>query len=151
MDESGDELVCAGTWSAEPSLAEFSEVTWLQSFRRGEGLPGQVWERNAPVWSAEAPSEPFFVRNEAAREVGLRTGVGLPLVSEGRTIGTIGFFSRRAQQADPEVLDLMSRLGRQLGEFFARRRSEEERQAMERRLLESQKRESLGVLAGGIA
>ncbi len=150
VDEDAQVLVCAGTWSANPDVQPFAETKGFV-FKKGEGLPGHVWQQSRPGWVADALSEPSFVRAAQARAVGLKSGVGLPLISRGGTIGTICFFSRRLRQRDPELLDLMSRLGRQIGEFFARRRDEAERQALELQLLEAQKRESLGVLAGGIA
>lgn len=57
--------------------AEFARVSALKTFRRGEGLPGAVFDTRRPeVWQ-ELGSH--FVRAEIARASGIRAAVGFPL------------------------------------------------------------------------
>jgi len=151
LDERRSVLVCAGTWNDDTSLQAFTAATWTQTFTWGEGLPGTVWRREAPHRIEELDTDENFVRIAGARAAGLRSGLGLPLVADGRTIGTMSFFSRSAQDGGSELLEMLRRLGEQIGGFYARRRAADERRALELRLLEAQRSESLGVLAGGIA
>lgn len=58
--------------------AAFQEATQGISFRRGEGLPGRVWEKRAPDFLKELINSEF-VRSGAAGAVGMTTAVGLPI------------------------------------------------------------------------
>jgi hypothetical protein len=57
--------------------AEFARVSAMKTFRRGEGLPGSVWNTRRPeVWQ-ELGSH--FVRAEIAKVCGIEAAVGFPI------------------------------------------------------------------------
>lgn len=56
----------------------FREASEGITFRRGEGLPGQVWENRAPVFLKELINSDFR-RRSAADAVGMTTAVGVPV------------------------------------------------------------------------
>lgn len=58
-----------------------SQVT---SFRKGTGLPGQVWEQNRPVLLSNLVDANRFLRHEGAVRVGLSKGIGLPFLHDKR-------------------------------------------------------------------
>lgn len=68
----------AGFYGAAHAFREVSEAT---SFQRGQGLPGGVWGAGAPMLMRDLGASAGFVRSASAREVGLTTGLGVPVAT----------------------------------------------------------------------
>ncbi|MEZ6128638.1 MAG: LuxR C-terminal-related transcriptional regulator [Planctomycetaceae bacterium] len=60
----------------------FQEASEKLTFHRGEGLPGRVWERRAPVFLRELITTEF-VRSSAAGAAGMTTAIGFPVFCNG--------------------------------------------------------------------
>jgi PAS domain S-box-containing protein len=132
------------------------------------------------IWCIDAESHTSYVNRHMEEMLGYKEGEMLrrPLSDflmpenlsshvsqmQSRRLGKPGQFERRYRHASGEWIWMsvsatpqFDANGRFLGSFAmftditSRKRAEEERLAMERRLLQTQKLESLGVLAGGIA
>lgn len=60
------------------------------NFMKGSGLPGQTWEKDAPIVFADLRA-PRFLRWEKAEEVGITRGIGVPVhtPSPGTTVLTL--------------------------------------------------------------
>jgi hypothetical protein len=67
-------------------LAAFEAVSQEHTFALGEGLPGQVWQRGLPQIVADLAHSSAFVRAEAARENGIKAGLGLPIYMNGAIV-----------------------------------------------------------------
>ncbi|NEK86531.1 SpoIIE family protein phosphatase [Blastococcus saxobsidens] len=123
-DERG-RLVHAGTWTTAPvtapALAADSEG---RSFRRGEGLPGLAWQRRVPVVVENLQSDDRVVRREAVRADGLSTGVAFPVLRGGELLAVCELFSAEPRPVPPELLEVLSHAGRQIGQFLGRLRAE---------------------------
>jgi PAS domain S-box-containing protein len=119
-------MVCEDAWCA-PGLdvSRFVEATRRESFGPGEGLPGRVWQAGRPVWVFDVTEDPGFPRASAAAEVGLRGAFAFPITSSSGILGTIEYFASTPREPDRHLLDLMTTLGAQLGEYVERRRAEE--------------------------
>ncbi|HXG61033.1 MAG TPA: PAS domain S-box protein [Planctomycetota bacterium] len=115
------------------AFAEFLEDSRRREFRRGEVLPGRIWEQEAPHWFERIREDPAFRRASFAARAGLAGGFGFPVGEPGRLRGVIEVFSRRPEPPDPEMLEMTADLGRAIGRFLERRDAEE-------RLRESQER-----------
>jgi two-component system CheB/CheR fusion protein len=126
-DESIGRLRCGGFWHAgAPHLAKFGQFSSAIQFRMGEGLPGRVWESNEPAWIYDVVVDKNFPRAPAAREAGLHGGFAFPLFA-GRAInGVVELFSEHVAEPDPDLLQLVTALGSQIGLFIERRRIEQE-------------------------
>jgi GAF domain-containing protein len=75
--------------------AEFRAVTQQASFARGVGVAGRTWVAGALVFVPDLGSVTDCVRAPAARAAGVRSGVCLPIVVDGRLVGTMDFFATR--------------------------------------------------------
>src|SRR5207247_1203726 len=78
---------CQSLWRSQAIEAyAFRAVTRQTTFRRGEGLPGRVWESCRPAWIADVQLDENFPRRPAAAEDGLHAAIALPLTSGGQFI-----------------------------------------------------------------
>jgi PAS domain S-box-containing protein len=126
-DEAIGRLRCRAFWhNGEPRFEKFGELSNSLQFGIGEGLPGRVWKANEPAWICDVTVDKNFPRAPAAREAGLHGAFGFPLFA-GRAInGVIELFSERMVEPDPDLLQLVTALGSQVGLFIERRRIEQE-------------------------
>jgi PAS domain S-box-containing protein len=115
-----DEWIDRGT-----DVGDFVQESRAVTFGRGEGLPGRVWARGEPAWIADVKRDPNFPRGEVALRSGLRAGVGLPVFGRAGVLGVMEFFAPPVRVPDPDQLELMRTVGRQVGQFVERRRAEE--------------------------
>ncbi len=126
VESEGDQLHCVDA-QARPGLAlePFLAETASKRFERGVGLPGRVMATGKPAWITDVTVDDNFPRRHAADAVGLRTAFGFPIAVEGTVIGVIEFFCREVREADDGLLAMMDDIGRQIGQFVARRRAED--------------------------
>jgi PAS domain S-box-containing protein len=126
-DETIGRLRCRAFWEAgSDNLKKFGQFSQTVQFRMGEGLPGRVWESNEPAWIHDVTVDRNFPRAPAAEEAGLRGGFAFPLFA-GRAInGVVELFSEHVVEPDPDLLQLVTALGSQIGLFIERRRVEKE-------------------------
>jgi PAS domain S-box-containing protein len=134
VDSGSDVLRCAEIWSKpKPAIEEFQQQNMERTFVRGEGLPGRVWESGEPAWIPDVLLDPNFPRVVSARNAGLHGGFGFPIFSGNHTLGVIEFFSSEVQEPDQSLLEMMSTIGTQIGQFIERVRSEMHLSASEQR------------------
>jgi PAS domain S-box-containing protein len=121
-------LRCMAIWYP-PAIdaAEFHALSQRMTFVPGAGLPGRIWASAAPLWITDLEYDDNFPRRPAAMRAGLRSALGLPIHSIGRIVGVIEFFCREARPPDHEMLATATAIASQVGQFFERRRAEEER------------------------
>jgi PAS domain S-box-containing protein len=132
LTERGDALACRASWSAgRGDTREFEAQSRRVRFDPGVGLPGTVWENARGAWLEEVTDSSNFPRAVAARLGGIRTGFGCPVVSGGRFLGVIEFFSMDRRTDDPDLVDLVDAVGRQLGDFIHRLDADRERSRAE--------------------
>ncbi|CAA9439988.1 MAG: diguanylate cyclase/phosphodiesterase (GGDEF & EAL domains) with PAS/PAC sensor(s) [uncultured Rubrobacteraceae bacterium] len=117
----------AGIWrSSEASPGAMEEACEAIRLRRGESLPGRVWEREEPVWVEDVLEDGYFLRNGAAEEDGLHGAFAFP-IKEGGFVGVFELFRREVLPPDEDLLRTAGLIGDQIGQFLERRRAEEER------------------------
>ena len=94
----------------------------------GVGLPGQVWEKNAPVWLPNTVRGENFPRASYAASVGIHSGIGFPIKIGNEFFGVIEFFTRRPLLSDQNLLNMLEATGSEIGQFIQRKRVEAERE-----------------------
>jgi len=117
-------LVPSDLWleGSELRFAALVEATRRTSFAAGEGLPGRVLASGQPAWIENVMADPNFPRN-ARGELGVRTGIGFPVLADGEVVAVLEFFHPAELSRDEETLDLLSHVGGQLGRVFERERA----------------------------
>jgi PAS domain S-box-containing protein len=109
-----------------PSLKGFLEESRRFSFTQGACLPGRVWQRRRPVWLADVLPDIQIQRRELAASAGLRSAVAFPIQSASEFFGVLEFFTMRRAEADQTVLNMMTAIGSEIGQFIKRRTAEED-------------------------
>src|SRR2546421_2302144 len=126
-DETIGRLRCRAFWEAgSEHLKKFGQFSQTVQFRMGEGLPGRVWQSNEPAWVHDVAVDKNFPRAPAAKEAGLRGGFAFPLFAGRAVNGVVELFSEHVTEPDPDLLQLVTALGSQIGLFIERRRVEKE-------------------------
>ncbi|HEY0441108.1 MAG TPA: HWE histidine kinase domain-containing protein [Xanthobacteraceae bacterium] len=96
----------------------------------GDGLPGRVWQSGEPLWIADLASDPVFLRREAALAAGVRSAVLFPIVSQGRMIAIVEFFTELRTEYDPDLALTLRAIADQVGRVFERRQAEHARREL---------------------
>ena len=157
IDDEARKLRCVAVWNnGTTPMTAFEEVTMGTVFESAVGLPGRVWATGSAVWIEDVQQDGNFPRAPAARSVGLHGGFAFPIRLGRDVLGVIEFFTDRVATPDAELLDTMSTVGNQVGQFMGRKRVEHERdraaetlRASEERLRDADRRkdEFLAMLA----
>ncbi|MGI0486966.1 response regulator [Pantanalinema rosaneae CENA516] len=126
-------------WAIDPSTKALNLVqSWTSpkiptdvlgnnspSFAPTEGLLGQVWHQKSTLWIPDIRQEAGFLQGQNVIDAGLRSVVSVPLMSEHQMLGVICFFRGCVQRPDAELMEMMTTIGSQIGQFIKRKQVEE--------------------------
>jgi PAS domain S-box-containing protein len=129
VDPLQDRLICAAVWrpSAPPAvdLCESPQGD-PRTLGRSEELAGRVWTTGKPQWRADLAADPSFGPASEPVRAGFHAALAFPVLLEGHVLGVMEFFSRQVRQPEADVLQMMDAIGAQVGQFYERKRAEEE-------------------------
>src|SRR5689334_5157666 len=111
----GTVLDLVSTWyCGDGELKAFRAVSETSHFEHGVGLPGRVWKSKRPVWVENVTDDPNFPRSAAAATAGLKTGVGIPILSGKQVIAVLEFFMRESRAQNERLLKVIASVAGQL-------------------------------------
>lgn len=154
-----DELITMPLWflDNEERLKKVTEQMKDVRFRSGIGLIGQVLESGKAIWIKDVTKDPTFTKKKIAEEAGFKGSFAFPILSYGKVLGVLTFFSANVEEPDEKLLAAMTSIGNQLGQVIVRKQAEEKLMESElryRRLFETNPNpiivfdvETLGFLA----
>ncbi len=120
------QLDCGPVWfCGETDLKRFRAASKESHFLPGSGLPGRVWKSKEPAWIEDVTLDGNFPRNKAAGKVGLKSAVGIPILSGNEVIAVIEFFVREARIEDQRLVRVIAAVAAQLGLVMQQKRAEE--------------------------
>ncbi|MBA2645183.1 MAG: PAS domain S-box protein, partial [Pyrinomonadaceae bacterium] len=121
-----ESLRCSGGWHS-PSVAEdvYADMCNSHALLRGVGLPGRVWSCGESVWISDVTKDENFPRAKVASRGGLRSAFAFPIRAGQEMAGVMEFFSREVRERQAEVIEMISTLGSQIGQFIERKDAEE--------------------------
>lgn len=101
-------------YCGDGELKPFRAACEASHFKPGVGLPGRVWESKQPAWIENVTNDTNFPRSPAARTAGLKTGVGIPILSGGKVIAVLEFFMRESREQSERMLQVIAAVAGQL-------------------------------------
>ena len=105
---------------AKPTIdaTEIIQTHQLISIEYGSGLIGSVWAEGTAK-CVEIDQYPNFYKPEVVKKVGVNYALSFPIFGEDEAIlAVITMFSRQCQNSSPELLSVVSAIGRQIGQFM---------------------------------
>jgi len=125
LDKKEGILRCVETWQIPTAnVREFSAATRSRTFDRGIGLPGRVWENADALWIEDVTRDANFPRAPIASKEGVHSAFGFPILLGDEVLGVLEFFSHQIRQPDTKLLNLLSAIGSQIGQFIERTEAE---------------------------
>jgi PAS domain S-box-containing protein len=141
VDQKEKLLRCVETWHMPSApVKEFNQATHSQTFPPGVGLPGRVWSEAQPVWIEDVTRDANFPRASIAAEEDLHAAFGFPILLGAEVLGVLEFFSDQIQRPDHRLLEMMSAIGSQIGQFIERKEAEDALRVYARDLETARKR-----------
>ncbi|MBC7758364.1 MAG: PAS domain S-box protein, partial [Phormidesmis sp. FL-bin-119] len=96
------------------------------SFQKGEGLPGQVWEKvKEIIWDITEINK-YFINEKAASRLGLHALRGMPLTFNDDLVGVLLIGTRQNPDYLKQFSTVLSRLEKSIGSEINRKRLENE-------------------------
>lgn len=121
-----DVLTCVEIWRApSTNAAEFESASRETILEPDKGLPGQVWSRKASAWITDVSEAALLERASIAAKAGLQGAFAFPIRDRNRILGVMEFFCSERREPDDSLLEMMSNVGSQVGQFMERKRAEE--------------------------
>jgi len=131
LDRAAGKLVHHQSWHV-PSrdVGALSAAAHAMQFTKGKGLAGRVWATGTAAWVPDLSQDPELRSARVLIEGGFKSAFALPITLESETLGVMEFFGRKSQEADDELLRVTVTIGSQVGQFLARKVTEEEKQRL---------------------
>src|SRR5215467_9779240 len=125
LDKKEGVLRAVETWhKPTANVSEFSAATLSRTFDRGVGLPGRVWGTADALWIEDVTKDANFPRAPIASKECLHSAFGFPILLGDEVLGVLEFFSHQIRQPDTKLLNLLSAVGSQIGQFIERTEAE---------------------------
>jgi GAF domain-containing protein len=125
MDYQQQALGATAIWPSDsPQAQAMSSPTSDWALTSDVGLAGQVWDIRKPIWVKDLADYTKDPRNKTALEVGLHAGFGIPVCLAGNTRAVLEFFAPYPEEADETLLQMLSNIGFQIGQFIEREHKE---------------------------
>ena len=119
-------LAAVQSRDSSAEMESFIESSRALELGPGTGLPGRVWQDRRALWLAQISTEQDFSRRKVAAQAGLQSGMAFPIQNSVRSFGVIELFTRRRQSVDEVLLNMMTAIGSEIGQFTQRRDAEEQ-------------------------
>ncbi len=124
LDRQADVLRCAGVWAGGAAAGWMPAESPASALRRGDGIPGLVWQNGRMLHLADLADAPETPRRREALQHGLTSACAFPIPGSFGIIGVAEFYGPAMRPPDAEHLEVLTAACSQLSHFFERRRTE---------------------------
>ncbi|MCF6157984.1 MAG: PAS domain S-box protein [wastewater metagenome] len=107
-------------------LEEFKKRSQDFILQPGTCLPGRIWYFKKPEWIPDVTVDKNFPRSSLAKEYGLKTAMGIPVIADNNVIAILVFFEHECRREDKQLIKLVSSIATQLGSLIQRKQMEEQ-------------------------
>jgi PAS domain S-box-containing protein len=127
-------LQCQTTWFKQDlinlannnssTISSFDTITQQIVLQLGEGIAGQVWQDQLFYWLDNLAELIEPNRKNFALEMGLVTGISVPIINDGLVLAVMTFFTQQTIEPDQELKQMFLTIGNQIGQFLQRQKVE---------------------------
>ena len=130
-EDGTEELYSTDIWYEKDreQSAVFHKVTEQSRFPPGLGLPGRILSSGEAAWITDVQHDQNFPRAQQAFDIGVRGAFGFPVKIGGTTLAVFEFFSTEPMEPDEGFLNIMRRVGDQMGRVLERMLAKEKVEA----------------------
>jgi len=126
LDRDHQLLSCVDVWNdLDPNLDEFAALSKYITLSAGRSLPSRVLESRKATWIPDLVADGNFIRVHAAAKANLKAAMGFPILLGTRILGVLEFCSGAALEPADDLIDMMTNICAQLGQFIDRKYAEE--------------------------
>jgi len=126
-DDKAEMLRFADAWGiSDDAVQQFLAESRELSYAPGVGLAGKAWRSRQPLWATDITQDTRVAQVGLARTFGMRGAFVFPVISEGNAIGVLAFTSREVREPEDRLVQAISIIGSQIGQFMQRKSAEEE-------------------------
>ena len=94
--------------------------------KKGEGLPGRVYEKKKPSWVYDLDYESHNTELILYSRFNFRSALLFPILFNNEVIGIMEFISARHKKPDINIIQMFESTGLQIGAFIERKTAEQE-------------------------
>jgi PAS domain S-box-containing protein len=153
-------IECLRTWH-DPAK-KFAGSGARAPLARGMGLPGRVWQNEAPIWISDVVKEASTLQLSHPDLDQVHGGFAFPIKMRSEVLGVIELMSPLVREPDEDVLKTVQAVGGEIGQFTERMRAEaalreseehlrNQAQELEQQLLASGRLVAVGELTASMA
>src|SRR6266853_3589108 len=126
-DDKAQVLRFSDGWGiSDDAVQQFLAKSRELSYAAGVGLAGKVWQSRQALWASDITQDTRVDQVALARGIGMRGAFVFPVISEGNAIGVLAFDSREVREPEDRLMEAISVIGSQIGQFLQRKQREEE-------------------------
>ncbi len=122
-----NKLVQKALWGENNSDVEAYLALFDKTFKLdlGEALPGRIWKDNKSHWIENISEDGNLPRKAGLLELGWQSVFGIPISDNGKVTAVIECFNQNKLTPKTYLLEVLESVGRQIGNFFGRKKAEE--------------------------
>ncbi len=111
-------------YTREPALDAFVESNRQLRFTADQPIVGTVWSTKKPLWVEDISDEKRSPRWQQARDAGLKSVMGIPVLAGQTVVAVLAFLMRESRPEDQRLMDMVSGVAAQLGLVIQRKTAE---------------------------
>ena len=134
VDEAQDVLRFCESWNMPIEAVErFVAGSRNVTYSRGVGLIGRAWQSGQALWVSDLSRDARVAQTTLALDAGIHGAFIFPIQAEAKIVGCFAFSGRAVREPEDQLLQAISVIGSQIGQFVQRKQAEEVLRASEER------------------
>ncbi len=112
-------------YSSTKEMERFRMESEGFKFSPGVGLPGRVWSSKKHEWIDNVTLNGKFPRQQLAVNSGLKSAVGIPVISDSDVIAVMIYLTSELLEEDEKTIEFISNIASQLGIFIKHKKTKD--------------------------
>ncbi|MEI6351610.1 MAG: PAS domain S-box protein [Verrucomicrobiota bacterium] len=152
IDDTAELLLPAVSYGSGTEYLDGLRLSLNPQDTSSQGPTGTAIRTNEPYWCQDFQKDPRTAPwRERAKSFDWGASAALPLCLRGKPVGALTFYSDKAQAFDTEMRELLLEMANDISFALENFERKAEHKRMEEKVLQTQRLESIGTLASGVA